>query len=78
MLYEKSLAIERRLKSLLRLIRAGRHSTPSLATALNVSVPTVSRDIMALRQRGYQIRSVRLSRQWAYELVSETAPVSQA
>jgi biotin operon repressor len=78
MLYEKSLAIERRLKSLVRLVRSGRHSTPSMAAALNVSIPTVSRDIMALRQRGFQIRSVRLSQHWAYELLPETKPVSQA
>lgn len=77
MLYEKSLAIEQRLGAVVRLIRSGRHSTPDLAEQLGVSVPTVSRDITALRQRGYDIRPVRLSRHWAYELVSEPAAVSQ-
>ena len=78
MLYEKALGIERRLGELIRLIRSGRHSTPELADQLGVSVPTISRDITALRQRGYRIRSIRLPRHWAYELVSEPAAVSQA
>ena len=78
MLYEKSLAIERRLAALVQLIRSGHHSTPVLAEKLGVSVPTISRDITALRQRGYRIRPVRLSHHWAYELVSEPAAVSQA
>jgi biotin operon repressor len=80
MFYEKSLAIERRLGELVRLISTGHHSTPVLAERLGVSVPTISRDIKALRQRGYQIRSVRLAHHWAYELelVSEAAAVSQA
>lgn len=78
MLYAKSFAIEGRLKALVRFIRSGRHSTPVLAEKLGVSVPTISRDLTALRQRGYLIRSVRLSHQWAYELVSEPAAVSQA
>src|SRR5260221_7991969 len=62
MLYEKALGIERRLGELIRLIRSGRHSTPELADQLGVSVPTISRDITALRQRGYRIRSIRLPR----------------
>jgi biotin operon repressor len=78
MQYERSLAIGRRLGELVRLIRTGRHSTPALAEALGVSVPTISRDIIALRQRGYDIRSVRLTDHWAYELVAEPASVSQA
>jgi biotin operon repressor len=77
MQYQRSLDIERRLGQLLRLIRSGQHSTPALAARLGVSVPTVSRCITALRQRGYAIRSIKRSRQWAYELVSEPASASQ-
>jgi biotin operon repressor len=77
-LYEQSLAIERRLADLIRLIRAGGHSTPVLAKKLGVSIPTISRGITALRQRGYRIRPIRLPKQWAYELMSEPAAVSQA
>ena len=73
MLYEKSLGIERRLTGLIGLLRAGSDSAPALARKLGVSVPTISRDITALRERGYVIRSVRLRRHWAYELVSEPA-----
>jgi biotin operon repressor len=72
MLYEQSFTIERRLETLVRLIRSGQHSTPALAEKLGVSVPTVSRDIMALRQRGYAIRSAKVARGWAYRL--ESAP----
>ena len=77
MLYQKLFAIEQRLADLVRLIRSGRHSTPALAEKLGVSVPTISRDITALRQRGYHIRAVRLAHHWAYKLVSEPAAVSQ-
>lgn len=73
MLYEKAFAIERRLTELVRLLRGGKLSTPALAQKLGVSVPTVSRDITALRQRGYEIRSLRVSRSWGYELVTEPA-----
>ena len=76
MLYEQSLTIERRLDELLHLIRAGRHSTPALARKLSVSEPTIWQGIAALRQRGYAIRSVKQSRHWAYELISEPATAS--
>ncbi|MBP3955340.1 HTH domain-containing protein [Gemmata sp. G18] len=77
MLYEKSLAIGHRLEDLVRLLRSKKHSAPALAKQLGVSVPTLSRDIIALRQRGYCIRSVRLARRWAYEMVSEPGEVPQ-
>jgi biotin operon repressor len=76
MLYKQSFAIERRLHALLHLIQAGRPSTPALASTLGVSEPTVWRGIAALKQRGYSIRSVRHSKQWAYELLSEPRTAS--
>jgi biotin operon repressor len=76
MRYEKALGIERRLGELVRLLRAGHGSTPSLAGKLGVSVPTVARDITALRERGYAIRPVRHAHHWAYELVSEPIPTA--
>lgn len=66
MIYQQSLEIERRLGELLELIRVGEHSTPSLAEALGVSIPTVSRCIAALRDRGHDIRSVRGAHGWHY------------
>ncbi len=78
MRYEKALGIERRLYELVRLLRDGLDSTPALAEKLGVSVPTVARDITALRERGYAIRPVRRSRHWAYELVSEPAAAPAA
>ena len=38
---------------------------------VGVSESTVSRGIAALRQRGYSLRSIKQSKHWAYELLSE-------
>jgi Mn-dependent DtxR family transcriptional regulator len=77
MIYQRAREIEQRLDTVLNLIRSGDHSTPELAEKLKVSVPTVSRCITALRQRGYVIRSTRRARHWAYEFVAEPASPSQ-
>lgn len=66
MRYRKSLEIEQRLAEALRLIRTGRYSTPLLALALGVSIPTVSRYIAALRGRGHDIRAERHAEGWRY------------
>ncbi|WP_148596155.1 HTH domain-containing protein [Aquisphaera giovannonii] len=71
MIYQRSFAIESRLDTLLSLIRAGSHSTPALAELLGVSVPTVSRCIRALRDRGYAIEAKRVAEGWSYRLSSE-------
>lgn len=70
-MYKKSQEIELRLVEVLRLIRTGRFSTPKLAEKIGVSIPTISRCVEALRQRGYPIRSVRLKGVWRYLLGSE-------
>ena len=57
MLYQRSLNIERRLDDVLRMIRRGRYSTPKIAAELKVLIPTVSRAVTALRERGYDIRA---------------------
>jgi biotin operon repressor len=67
-LYQRSFAIEKRLLETLDLIRTGSYSTPTLAAALKVSIPTVSRCITALRERGYDIGSVRGESGWHYVL----------
>lgn len=68
MRYGRLYAIERRLDSLLKLVRVGKYSAPELAQRLGVSVPTVSRDITALREQGYGIRPVRGASDWSYVL----------
>jgi biotin operon repressor len=68
MLYQRSLDIESRLDSVLQLIRHGGYSTPKLAERLGVSIPTVSRDVTALRQRGHDIRSTRTADGWSFVL----------
>ena len=69
-MYTKSQEIELRLRYLVTLIRKGRYSTGQLAAKLGVSVPTVSRCVGALRERGYRIRAIRSAGGWAYTLVS--------
>jgi biotin operon repressor len=73
MRYKRYRDIEHRLGELLRLIRSGRHTTRTLASALHASRPTISRDIGALRERGYAIRAVKDADGWAYELTGEPA-----
>ncbi|MCZ2400051.1 MAG: HTH domain-containing protein [Phycisphaerae bacterium] len=68
MLYERSLEIERRLEAVLGMIRKGSYSTPRMAEELGVSIPTVSRDVTALRQRGHDIRAERGENGWRYVL----------
>lgn len=68
--YEKSLQIERRLVELLELIQSGKYSTPELAERVGVSVPTVSRSIQALRERGHTIIAEKVEGCWHYELAS--------
>jgi len=73
MLYQRSLEIERRLETALGLIRSGDYSTPMLAEKLGVSIPTVSRHVTALRERGHNIRSERRDGGWRFILVRKSA-----
>jgi biotin operon repressor len=61
MLYQRSKEIEDRLRTVLRLIESGKYSTPMLARELGVSIPTISRDVTALRERGHAISALRQS-----------------
>jgi predicted DNA-binding transcriptional regulator YafY len=75
MLYQRSLDIERRLETVLQLIRSGGYSTPRIAEQVGVSIPTVSRDVTALRERGHDIRSERKNDSWRYVLAGEKTSV---
>ena len=68
MLYQRSFEIEHRLERVLQLIMTGQYSTLGLAEVLRVSMPTVSRDVTALRERGHDIRAEKLSDGWRYIL----------
>lgn len=68
MRYQRSLEIENRLHAVLDLIETGEYSTPGLAAALGVSIPTISRCVEALRDRGHDIRAVRNADGWRYVL----------
>ena len=69
MAFERSLEIERRLDEVLRLIRTGRFSTPKLAEEVGVSIPTISRIVAALKERGHLIRAENQGKGWRYVLV---------
>jgi biotin operon repressor len=73
-LYQRSLEIERRLEDVLGLIRRGRYSTPRIAAELQVSIPTISRAVTALRERGYDIRAQRQGSAWRYVLERTQSP----
>jgi len=66
MLYQRSLDIERRLETVLSLIRSGDYSTPMIARQLHVSIPTASRYVTALRERGHNIDAQRRNGSWRY------------
>jgi len=68
MLYRRSREIEQRLDAVLRLIRTGKYSTPALAEEVRVSIPTISRIVAALRERGHDIRAERHDGSWRYVL----------
>ena len=70
MRYQRSLEIEQRLQTVLELIQAGRYSTPGLAAEVGVSIPTISRCVEALRERGHDIRAIRGADGWRYVLKS--------
>ena len=69
MLYSRSFEIKQRLETAMRLIRTGRFSTPNPAAELHVSIPTVSRYVMPLRERGHNIQAKHQSGNWRYVLV---------
>jgi biotin operon repressor len=69
--YRHSLAIHERLRAVLQLIETGRYSTPGLARAVGVSIPTISRIVAALRQQGHDIRAEKHRGGWRYVLASE-------
>jgi len=71
--FERSLEIERRLDSVLHLIRRGGYSAPALAKEVGVSIPTISRCITALRARGHPIRAEKHDDGWRYVLARKTA-----
>lgn len=68
MRYQQSLEIHDRLEAVLQLIETGEYSTPVLAKEIGVSVPTISRIVAALRERGHDIQAERTSKGWRYVL----------
>jgi biotin operon repressor len=77
MLYQRSLGIEKRLDQVLKLIRTGRYSTPGLAEQVGVSIPTISRCVTALRERGHEIRAEKQGSGWRYVLVRQRKDAGQ-
>jgi transposase len=78
MRYQRSHEIEQRLDAVLRLIRAGGYSTPALAEAIGVSIPTISRTVEALRERGHDIRAEKGPSGWRYIIVDSPKDTTSA
>jgi biotin operon repressor len=76
MRYQLALEIHERIEEVLRLIKTGEYSTPALAEAVGVSIPTISRIVAALREQGHGIRSERRRKGWCYVLATPR-PVGQ-
>lgn len=78
MQYSRLFTIEERLARLIQLLQEGGRSSPQLAEALDVSVPTVARDVKALREQGHRIEATRVGRGWQYSLLNNArTPISQ-
>lgn len=67
--YERTRQIEQRFRKAIMLIGKNQMNSKLLALELGVSQPTIQRIISELRNRGYQIRSVRDESGWRYELL---------
>ena len=67
--YERTRQIEQRFQKAIMLISKKQMNARQLALELGVSQPTAQRIITELRNRGYQIRSVRDESGWRYKLV---------
>lgn len=68
--YERTQQIEQRFQRVIQLIAKDSLNARQLAEALNVSPATMQRIIAALKERGYQIRSVHDTHGWRYELMN--------
>lgn len=68
--YERMRSIEARLERVLGLVGRGGLSARDIADELGVSIPTVARDIAALREQGYGIKAGRCGRTWEYSMES--------
>ena len=68
MRYQQATEIHERIETVLRLIQTGEYSTPALAGKVGVSVPTISRIVAALRERGHDIHAERTDKGWRYVL----------
>lgn len=77
MLYQQSLEIHERIETILTLIETGCYSTPTLAEKVGVSIPTVSRIVAALREKGHEIQAMRSGNAWRYVLVRKAVGRNQ-
>ena len=71
MRYQLALEIHERIGEVLRLIKTGEYSTPALAEAVGVSIPTISRIVAALREQGHEIQAQKKGTCWHYVLIPQ-------
>jgi len=72
MRYQQTIEIHERIETVLHLIETGEYSTPALAEEVGVSIPTISRIVAALRERGHVIHAERTRNGWRYFLEHPT------
>ena len=72
MRYDRSVAISKRPAALYVLIGAGSYSSPALANELDVSQPTMNRDMLFFKRQGFSIDAIKLADGWAYQLTHES------
>ena len=77
MRYQQTIEIHQRIKTVLQLIETGEYSTPALAEEVGVSIPTISRIVAALRERGHDIQAERNGNGWRYVLAQSPRVTKQ-
>jgi hypothetical protein len=76
MRYQLALEIHERIEEVLRLIKTGEYSTPALAEAVGVSIPTISRIVATLREQGHEICAERTAKGWRYKVANKARVAS--
>jgi hypothetical protein len=78
MRYQLALEIHERIGEVLRLIKTGEYSTPGLAEAVGVSIPTISRIVAVLREHGHEIQAERTPKGWRYKVTKSARLTSNS
>ena len=70
--YDRSVAISKKPPALYVLMGAGSFSSPALANELDVSQPTMNRDMLFFKRQGFSIAATKPADGWAYQLTHKS------